>query len=235
MYIQNIGKWRYDFPEHFLKTNRQQTAIVIGKSQLACDPGDLKVLTNLAKLYRKTDNASQAAQLFRNYSAGKKDRAFYSEWGTAEGNADNHALSVLLDVISIADRTTFAAPDNKQAKLTLAGMGVAFEKLYDHYHESIFRDAQHACGVLGLCLFLDTTAETYFLRYCENTSKQGAPEMDIQQAFDAFLLGVATAWSYADIDENLSRQLPLARDEMSFEELIKLIHASQAKKESCVK
>ncbi len=230
-YILELGKWNYDFPEHFLKTNRQQTAIVIGKFQLECDPGNLKLLTNLAKLYRKSDNAAQAAQLFHNYSAGKKDRAFYYEWGTAEGTAGNHALNVLLAAVSIADRTTFAPPDNKQAKLSLAGSGVAFEQLYGQYHESIFRDAQHACRVLGLCLFLDTRAEGCFTKDCESTSKQGAPDMDIQQAVDAFSLGVNTAWRYADIDESLSKQLPLAKDEMRFEELIKLIYASIAKKE----
>ncbi len=189
-------------------------------------------MTSLAKLYRTTDNASQAAQLFRDNSIARKNRGFYYEWGTAEGNADNQALDVLLGAISIADRTTFTAPDNKQAKLSLAGMGVAFEQLYGQYHESIFRDAQHACGVLGLCLFLDTTAERYFIRYCENTSKQGAPDMDIQQAFDAFSLGVATAWDYADIDENLPRQLPLSKDEIRFDGLMKLIYASKAKKEN---
>ncbi len=229
--IPELGKWRYDLPKHFFETNRQQIAIVIAKSQLECDPGNLKLLTNLAKLYRKTDNAAQAVHLFRDNSVTKKERGFYYEWGTAEGNADNHALALLLSAISIADRTTFTPPDNKDAKLALAGMGVAFEQLYDQYHATIFRDAQHACGVLGLCLFLDTTTERYFIRYCEITSKHGAPKKDIQQAFNAFSLGVKTAWRYADIDESLFKQLPLAKDEMRFEELTKLIYASIAKKE----
>jgi uncharacterized Rmd1/YagE family protein len=231
-YILELGKWNYDFPEHFLKTNRQQTAIVIGKFQLECDPENLKLLTNLARLYRKTGNAAQAAQRFRNNSVTKKDRGFYYEWGTAEGNADNQALSVLLDALSIADRTTFAPPDNKQVKLSLAGMGVAFEKLYAQYHEIVFRDAQHACGVLGLCLSLDTTTENYFTKYCKSTSKQGAPDMDIKQAFDAFSHGVVTAWNYAEIDEILFKQLPFAKYEISFYGLMKLIRDSKTKKES---
>lgn len=128
-YVPELGKWRYDFPKHFFETNRQQIAIIIGKSELECDPENLLLLTNLTKLYRKSDNPLQAVQLFRNSSTQNRDRAFYYEWSATEGNVGNHALNVLLAAISISDRQFSVAPDNNQAKLSLAGMGVAFENL----------------------------------------------------------------------------------------------------------
>lgn len=54
------------------------------------------------------------------------DRSFTYEWRTCAGNDSDPALKALLAGWSLADQASTAPLDNRQAKLRLAGLGVAF-------------------------------------------------------------------------------------------------------------
>lgn len=230
-YIPDFKKWEYDYPKHFLTSKRESIVFAIARAQLGVDPDNPLLLTNLANLYREAGEPETATQLFREFKGDTRNvRGFYYEWGTAEGNAGNQALSVWLDAASLSDWHFSSSPDNDQAKLSFAGLGVAFGALYDAYHDTSFRDARGACGVLGLTLRLDPTTQGFFIRYISETIDQGTPKMEIDQAFQALEQGIAAAWQHFVRDEKLTAKIP-AQNEMTFEGLKSLIRRASARKE----
>lgn len=226
----NLAKWRYDFPNHFIEIGRKPIALAIGKAQLGIDPGDALTLINLASLYRKSGLPEIATNLFRDFK-GNLNRGFFYDWGTSEGSSGNHVLAVWLSAASLSDWRFSGPPSHKDTKLGLAGLGVAFAALYNAHYDPVFRDARRACAILGLKLYLDSRAEKSFQKGYAETSIQGAPEMNLDQAFEAFAAGVNLTWEYLDrrgIDEE---RIP-SPTEMTFEGLKNLIHRAIAREQT---
>jgi hypothetical protein len=141
-HIPDFKKWQYDYPKHFVDSDRESIGFAIAHAQVNMEPGSHHLLTNLANLYREAGAPEEATQLFRTFGGETKNaRSFYFEWGTTEGNAGNAALSVWLDAASLSDWHFVSPPENDQSKLSLAGLGLAFGVLYDSYHDATFRDA----------------------------------------------------------------------------------------------
>lgn len=226
-HIPELKKWEYDYPKHFIDSDRESIGLAISRAELSVDPGNCHLLTNLANLHREAGAPEEATRLFRTFGGDTKNaRHFYFEWGVAEGNAGNAALDAWLAAAALSDWHFTVSPDNDNAKLILSGLGVAFGALYDSYRDATFRDARGACGVLGLCLRLDETARGYLNRYYSEAIDQGMPKMETDQAFDAFEAGIAAARGRFSTDEELAAKIP---DQVTFDGLKNLIRRASAR------
>ena len=164
--------------------------------------------------------------MFREYE-GRLVRGAYYEWGTVEGTAGNTIGAVWLAALSLADQAGGSPPDNQRAKLSLAGLGVAFGNLLEAYSDPIFRDARAAVGVLGLILQLDATARGYFQRHLREARAQGAPEMTVATALECFEAAVRATGELCDPTDPLAARLPLP-GHLTFEKLRRLLsHSTQ--------
>jgi calcineurin-like phosphoesterase family protein/tetratricopeptide (TPR) repeat protein len=225
-FIPGYASWEYALTEHFLGANRPDLAIRIGQAVLEADPDDDKSRSNLAKIFREIGAPEEASRLFREYE-GKLGRGAYSEWGTVEGAAGNAIGSAWLVALSLADQAGGSPPDNQRAKLSLAGLGVAFGNLLEAYSDPIFRDARAAVGVLGLTLQLDATARGFFQKHLREARAQGAPEMTAATALESFEAAVRATGELCDPADPLAARLPLP-GQLTFERLRSLLsHAAQ--------
>ncbi|MEA2599164.1 MAG: hypothetical protein QOF89_156 [Acidobacteriota bacterium] len=226
-YVPDLHYWQYELPRHFLSADREELALRIGRRTVDADPNNIQTRVNLAKLYRGAGMPEEGIQLFREYK-GTMDRGAWFEWGMAEGEAGNYPLEVLLSAFALADQASGPPPDNKQAKLSLAGLGVTFERLFETYNHRIFIEARGAIAVLGLSLPLDSKARGYFEKYQREGRAEGVPEMDIDTAFDRFELAVRTVSELLDPEAPTPPDLP-APETLTFSGLRRLIGARQSR------
>jgi predicted MPP superfamily phosphohydrolase len=231
-YIPEFKKWEYDYPKHFVASGRGSTGFAISRAQLQIDPGNSRLLTNLANLYREAGDPEESVRLFRTFEGNTRDaRGHYSEWGTSEGAAGGGALSVWLLAASLSDWHFVSPPDNDRSKIGLAGLGVAFGALYDSHHDTTFRDARGACGMLGLTLHLDDTTRGYLDRYYAEALRQGMPKVGIDQAFEALERGITATWERFDRDGQIARRIPSQAD-MRFDGLKNLVRRASERAKS---
>lgn len=184
-YMPEIKSWNYDFPQHFLESGRSDLAIRIGTAFLKVDINNIRMRSNLAKLYREAGELDEAVRLFREHKGAVDSGALY-EWGIAEGTTGKQPFAAWLQAYSLADQATDSPPNNRRAKLSLAGLGVTFYMLFKDYNNHMFVDARCAVAVLGLKLPLDATTRSYFEKHQREAHDLGAPEMDVHTALSKF-------------------------------------------------
>jgi predicted MPP superfamily phosphohydrolase len=214
--------WQYDLAAYFIAAGRQNVALRIGRRVLDADPSNIRSRVNLAKLFRKSGVPEEAARLFRDYS-GKMDRICLYEWGTAEGEADDYPLAAWLGFFALSDQAS-GSPNNENAIIVLAGLGVVFEKLFFSYNVRIFIEAHNAVGVLGLILPLDSLG--YFEKYLRKASALGVPEMDSSAALERFEAAARSIGALYDAREPFIARLPKPED-LTFQGLRQLIDGRQ--------
>jgi hypothetical protein len=222
-YVPQLAEWRFKLSEHFQNTSRMALAIRIAEEICEREAGNIFDLTHLAKLYRDAGRPELAVKSFREFSGGvRQDRGFYYEWGTVEGSAGAQPLSVWLDAFSLADQAAGTSPDNERAKLSLAGLGVAFGELYDQYHDRAFIEGRMAVAVLGLTLRLDATTKSYFERHKAESRAEGVEDMDWPAAIEKFKVVVESAWSLCGERNEFGQKISPPAD-MTFEGLRRLV------------
>lgn len=223
-YVPELGSWRFNLSDHFFDKEQQELAFNIAQAILDCEPMNSLTRTHVANLYRKAKEPEHAIRLFRELtSLVDRDRAFYYEWGVAEGECDHQENNIILAAYSLSDQC-HRSVDNNQAKKILAGLGAAFGALYDAYNNTAFRDARMAIVVLGLTLRLDTISEGYFQKHAHETAQQGAVTPDIDHAFKLLQAGIIVAEKIG-IEISLTALLPKAQ-ELTFEGLKQLIQGA---------
>lgn len=185
---------------YFSNKGDQDLGVRLAEAMVEANPTNPFLITRLSYLYRDINEADLAASVFRKIHPGTNvDRALYYEWGTAEGNLGNQAISASIDTVSLADGIENSPPDNEQTKLSLAGMGVAFQGLFEKYNDHLFLESRHAVGLAGLRLKLDGIAQSYFQRYKCETEAQGI-SLNAEEAIDKIIQGVNKAWSLHEIE-----------------------------------
>jgi len=170
----DISKWRSELARHFVDRGRDfwPVAVAVARALFEANPNDAQRLSVYASTLRRTGQVGGAVSLLRNEGPrfrGYRDVLF--EWSVAAGEAGDHGLDAWLAGRSLADdREVPFKPNN--IKLSLAGLGAAFQELRRTTKRTSFAAAQAACGRLGLRLpELDPTARGYFEKYVE-----GAPQ-----------------------------------------------------------
>lgn len=221
----NLGVWRFDLSNHFLDQGRQELAFNIAQAVLDREPLNSLTRTHVANLFRKANQPEQAVRVFREIrSLVEGNRAFYFEWGVAEGECGHQSGNVLLASFSLCDQCPATQVDNDRAKNSLAGLGVAFGALYVAYANPAFRDARMAVAVLGQTLRLDATTRGYFQTHVREATAQGATRPTPEQAFLALSAGLVAA-AQIGLDAALTKLLPKA-EALTFAGLQQLVQHS---------
>jgi hypothetical protein len=127
----DVAKFQFDLPKHFVDQGgrRAEFGVNIAKALWLCDSDNYSHLTSYASLLRRMRRSPEALALFaENARRFPGHRGVLYEWGVTAGDSGDQGLSIWLDARSLADdRTTPIS--QKNAKLSLAGMGRAFEEL----------------------------------------------------------------------------------------------------------
>ena len=224
-FVPDLHCWFYEATKHFNDSARPDLAIQIGKAFLERDPSNHQLLVNLANIYRIAGEPDQAILLFREKINEIQDnRGFFVEWGTAESSVKNQAFAVLLQAISLTDQASKTKPNNNNARIALANLGVNFRALYDAYNDPTFIKGQGAIAYIGLTITKpksDPRAYSYLQGHLKDSRADGVSEMDWQTAFQSLLTAITAAYDLC-VEKDDFPELP-SPDEMTFEGLRYLI------------
>lgn len=125
-FILEFKRWEYDLPEHFLD-KAPESALRLARAVYDATPKDTRLAVNLARIYRDCNHPAAGAEVLARFSGQVgNNRGYWYEWATCTGKAGKQELSAILGCWSLADEAASGQPDNNQAKLSLAGLGVAF-------------------------------------------------------------------------------------------------------------
>jgi len=198
IYIPEIGKWNY-LSSRFFEQGNQTLGIHLAQAACEARPRDSYLIGKLAQLYREAGQPEQSVQIFRGTPGSvEKPRGYYAEWGTAEGNTGNLALSVWLLAFSLADQVTRTPPDNNRAKISLTGLSRAFAELFDRYNRPTFIQACGAAAQLGLTLKLDSRTETWLKENQSRAKEAGMEDTAPREALVRLQQGFVAAWEQAE-------------------------------------
>lgn len=198
VFIKDLENWRF-LSDHFFERN-VSLAIRLDKAILSIDPSNPYQIVHLSKLYRKSGNAELGVEVFRNISFSIELRGYYHEWATAEGYIDNHSVAVALDAVSLSDQVEKGFPNNKQAGLSLNGMGIAFYNLYDKFNNHAFIKVCSAIIVLSSQLRLDSRSKRYFNDLKSKTNAEEISSYSVDESFSIFIETIKIAWRQVEIE-----------------------------------
>ncbi len=216
-----LHKWDYSLPEHFVD-QAPETAIRIARALMGADPGDANLAVNLARIYRKCDEPRAGAEVLESFIGEVgNDRGFWYEWATSAGNSGDYAVNAVLGGWSLADQAAAGPPDNRRAKLSLAGLGVAFGELHGRFRDPRFIAGRGAAAHLGLRLDLDAKSLGYFERHKRDAEEAGARTVDPAEAMDELCAALIAAWEVCGRRDELAERIspPVS---MSFSGLARL-------------
>lgn len=176
-----------ELPQQFTEQRRKEIAVAAAKARTTAEPDRLCALVDLGKIYRNAGDRPAAVEMFRQNIgslSSKVDfqsdvRGYWYEWGVAEGSAGNDATRRAADAwlqgLSLADHLKTAPITTEQAKLSCAGLGVAFGKLSKPLPDCPFARARRAAAYLGRLTTSDSKALGYFEKYDREADKIGTP------------------------------------------------------------
>lgn len=213
------------FNREDIEENRS-LGIRLAQVLVEAQPKDPFPVVNLANLYRKSGQRERAVKVFREkFEKVDPDRAYYHEWGTAEGSSGNHNLAVLLSSISLADGVREKRRDPKRTMMSLSGLATSFSELFDDTNDERFVKACAATAQLGLQSNPDERATRNLER---NKSKcvGKVGEFDNKEAFKLFTDGLRLACEQIRPEDYVSDKVPLVKD-INFVDLEKRFNRSE--------
>jgi len=205
----NIEEWNF-LSSHIFEEGNQMLGIRLAEIMFKGEQKNMHLFVNLVQLLRKAEQTEQALKMFqqisdqveidRTYDHVKSDRAYYYEWGTCEGVVGNHAVDAWLAGVSLADETNRSRPDNIRAKNSLAGLAIAFNRLFEEYSDLLFIEACGAAAQLGLTLQLDPETRSKLYRAQNKSRAQGIQDVPLTIAFERMKKGIVAAWEEREED-----------------------------------
>ncbi|WP_324013563.1 P-loop NTPase [Aeromonas hydrophila] len=176
-----------ELPRQFTEQRRKEIAVAAARAAELHQSAWLGCVVDLGKTYRNAGDFDAAVQVFRDNlptAPNKVDfaeviRGYWYEWGMAEGSTGNdatpHASDAWLQGLSLADHLKTAPITAEQAKLSCAGLGVAFGKLSEPLPDCPFARARRAAAYLGRLTTTDPKALGYFEKYDRDADKIDTP------------------------------------------------------------
>ncbi len=207
----DISKWQHDLVQNFVERGRWGAAVAVAKALFEVDSTDPMRLNTYAGTLRRTSQVGAALILLRQEGPRFKERRdMLYEWSVAAGMAGDHGLDAWLAGRSLADDRRHAL-DIVRCKLSLAGLGAAFQELHRTTKRGLFAAAQAASGRSGLRLTeLDPTSRGYL----EHHAKAEASVIDKVPSLESDLEVLRAAVIEASYDADP------ANDPLFFENLI---------------
>lgn len=193
---------QHELPHHFTEQRRMEIAVAVAKSAVEAQTTWLGCVVDLGKTYRNSGDFPAAVQVFRDNlstASSKVDyakviRGYWYEWGVVEGLAGNDASNAWIQGLSISDHLRAAQITDNDAKLTCAGLGVAFGKLTETFPDCPFALARRAAAFLGRLVATDLKALGYFEKHDRETDRLGTSHpQNIKEAISWLKSGVIEA------------------------------------------
>lgn len=205
--IIHVGpRLQRNLPQQFSEKRRKEIAIAAAKAAVTHQTTWLGCVVDLGKTYRNAKDFSAAAKVFRDNlrsAPNKVDytdiiRSYWYEWGIAEGSfgddVTHRAADAWLQGLSLTDHLRPAPISPERAKLSCAGLGVAFGKLAESRPDCLFARARRAAAYLGRLANPDPKTLGYFDRYDYDADSIGTPHpKGTDEAIDWLTAAVAQA------------------------------------------
>jgi hypothetical protein len=185
----------------FLQGN-QVLGIKLASAALAADPRNSFLAVKLAQLHREAGHPDQSVDVFRrSVHRAYGNRAFFTEWATAEGAIGNSAVSVWLKAVSIADGTEMRPPDVKDTYLGLSGCAISFNVLFERYNKEDFLYAAIASAelCLGMAVLSNTTRDILNAQL-DKSAATGPRHLRPDERFPLFVSGLEQAYSQRELE-----------------------------------
>jgi hypothetical protein len=193
-------------PPQFTEQRRKEIAVAAAKADIAAEPDRLCALVDLGKTYRNAGDFDAAVQVFRNNVgnlAKKIDfdtdvRGYWYEWSVAEGRGckvrEDAAADAWIGALSLSDFLKPAPITSDNAKLSCAGLGVAFGVLAEPRQDCPFALARRAISYLGRLNNTDPKALGYFNKHDFDADKIQTPHpKNIEEAIGWLTTAAAQA------------------------------------------
>jgi len=199
-YVPYLRDWHF-LSSYFFDKGDHGRGLRIGKALHELEPANPYLVVNLARLYREAGQPEDGAALFRSASPHtQKDRVYYNEWGTTEGNAGRYALNAWLTSLTLADGTTRQLPDNQKNTQAFHGLMVAFEQLDEKYNAREFREAWVAAAQLGALVRFDESRAGQVQQRLQRARNLQIEPMSPSVALGKIRDGVKAAWNQREDD-----------------------------------
>lgn len=149
----HIKNWHMALPQYFINggERRWPVARAVAEAVFKAEPDNGHLVTALGNVFRQIRKPREALEILKGTGErfrSRRDVLF--EWGVVAGGAGDPGLHAWLVGRSLVDGGT--APTNKDIKVSLSSLGIAFSDLAGHagVDASAFVKARSACGQLGL-------------------------------------------------------------------------------------
>lgn len=191
-FIKGLHSWRYDLAEHFYSTDRPLLAIEVAQAVFQSEPNEPRVITNLAYLYRVSNDPQHAVRIYRGAELTAGNRPYYHDWAVSESACRNFVESTVLATYALSDECAVVRPSVADVKGYLSNVGEGFKQLYNAFLDGAFRDAHDA--VMSLRLIFAPVKLTVELRdFRERVKKLRAKEYELNEAIRIIIQGVRSA------------------------------------------
>lgn len=208
-------------PDAMSEDRRRAIAIAAAVASRQCVSDRLSCVVDLGKTYRLAQVPASAVEVFREEIRVRREaraamkidwddviRGFYYEWSTCEGNVggrQGHLTNVWLGGMSLSDQLR-SAISVKDAKLTCAGIGVAFGEVSTGDPQCVFAKARRAVTDIGWRANPDHRAKGYLRRHERELDAAGVPRTAaLDEAIDWLSAGVLAA--YEELADEFLRDL----------------------------
>ncbi|MFZ2104536.1 MAG: metallophosphoesterase [Roseiarcus sp.] len=136
-YIPDLGKWNYDLPDMFMRTDRTLIAITSAERMHFAAQSDLKMRVKLSSLYRRVEEYEKAVNLFRDHDE-LLSRSAWNEWSLAERGMHNLSRSVILSAISCCDLSDTPPPDRAEVISHVGNLKQGLFELYKQDEKPVY-------------------------------------------------------------------------------------------------
>lgn len=154
--VSNFDFWRFKMADAFFEKGKNVVAITLSESLLKTDPGNYKLLTKLAKFYRRENSSADALVLFGNYKGEIPEQGFYFEWALCELESRNLIESATFALFSLSDEAENTRLDIPGALMYLTGVTKILVALHRDYADGIFVQALDAAwSIMDLIIRLN--------------------------------------------------------------------------------
>jgi len=221
-YVPSFSKWQY-LSSHFFHKGQVSLAIRLDQAILKIDPANTFLIVHLSSLFRKAGQPELSINLFREHSTsiGNNARSFFYEWGTSEGNADNHAMSVVCTLFSLSDQVEIKYPDIKHILKCFEGLFIAFTALHEKYNIRFYKKSYAAICKLSEKLKMPDNDRKKFDDRFQECIIESLEFSDYNSAFNTLLKGLYSAWDQKEISPPNNILNP---DNLSFDSLLKILN-----------
>jgi hypothetical protein len=174
-------------PRQLTEQRRKEIAVAAAMADIDAEPDRLCALVDLGKTYRNARDLPAAIQVFRQNLYGLSRcidydsvvRGYWYEWGVSEGSLNQDlqqgTAAGWLQGLSLADHLKPAPITAERAKISLAGLGIAFGKIAEPRPNCPFACARRASCYLGRLTNPDPKTLGYFNQHDLDADKIHTP------------------------------------------------------------